>query len=87
MNTQYYLGLLVNIAGSLVVPGFRLHEFLLPASIHLVFDTGGLMLVFVIWSQRDLRINLVLLGGVIILSCSLDWYRARLMSSGRLIKN
>ncbi len=59
----------VNIAGSLVGTWlFVFMSFFYQPPFTWFLVLGGLMLIFVNWSHRDIRINLVLLGGVIFLS-------------------
>jgi spermidine synthase len=59
----------VNIAGSLVGTWlFVLLSFFYQPPFTWFLVLGGLMLLFVIWSQRDIKINLVLLGSLIVLS-------------------
>lgn len=59
----------VNIAGSLAGTWlFVLMSYFYQPPITWIVVLGGLMLFFVIWSQRDKRLNPALIGGMIILS-------------------
>ena len=59
----------VNITGSLAGTWlFVLMSFFYQPPFSWFIVLGGLMVIFVIWSQRDKRINLALIGSVIILS-------------------